>query len=124
MNNINYHNRHFVPKINSNNGEAGASTRFHYRQQGNVVWATYEGGSISFGTLVAKVNLDGSLDMRYSHVNKEGALMAGRCHSIPEVLADGRVRLYEKWRWTNGDESEGDSVIEEVRGQYHLSPRS
>jgi hypothetical protein len=30
-------------------------------------------------------------------------------------LPDGRVRLTEDWRWTNGDGSTGRSILEEVR---------
>jgi hypothetical protein len=114
MSDINYDNRYFVPKVNSANGEVNAGTLFHYRQRERVVWATYEGGDVQFGTLVARVSEDGSLDMRYSHVNREGELMTGHCRSVPEVLADGRLRLHERWRWTSGDESEGESIVEET----------
>ena len=40
--------------------------------------------------------------------------MTGECHSVPEILPDGRYRLREKWRWTCGDGSSGESVIEEL----------
>lgn len=40
--------------------------------------------------------------------------MTGRCHSVPEVLADGRIRLHEQWQWTSGNQSKGESVIEEI----------
>jgi hypothetical protein len=48
-------------------------------------------------------------------VNEAGQLMTGICHSRCEVLADGRYRLHESWRWTSGDGSQGQSVVEEVR---------
>lgn len=111
---VDYNERRFVSKNNSENGEVGADTVFHYRQRGDVVWATYEGGRVVFGTLVAKVEPDGSLDMRYQHVNRDGELMTGRCRSTPEVLPDGRLRLHESWQWTCGDRSEGQSVVEEI----------
>jgi len=115
MGDINYHNRYFAPTVNSANGEVSVGTLFHYRQRGRVVWATYEGGDVQFGTLVARVSSDGTLDMRYSHVNREGELMTGHYRSTPQVLADGRLRLHERWRWTSGDESEGESVVEETK---------
>lgn len=59
----NYHNRYFKSVNNSPNGEVGANTIFHYQQQGDMTWATYKGGSIVFGTLIAKVDADGGLDM-------------------------------------------------------------
>ena len=110
---INYDNRYFKSVKNSGTGEVGQETIFHYRQEGAIVWATYEGGQIELGTLVAKVNQDGSLDMRYHHVNIKDEIMTGRCKSKPETMPDGRLRLYETWQWTSGDLSSGESVIEE-----------
>lgn len=114
MRTIHYDGRRFQSVANTPNGEVSGATTFDYRQRGDVVWATYEGGGIALGTLVATVGADGGLDMRYSHVNDAGELRTGVCHSTPEVLADGRLRLHERWRWTGGDESEGTSIIEEV----------
>lgn len=111
---IHYDGRRFRPLSNSQTGEVGADTLFEYHQKGDVVWATYEGGAIRFGTLIATVDETGALDMRYHHVNAAGELMTGRCRSIPELLPDGRLRLHERWQWTSGDESSGESVIEEV----------
>jgi hypothetical protein len=111
---IDYHDRRFRPVVNTDNGEVSADTAFHYRQAGDVVWATYEGGPVRFGTLVAKADADGCLDMRYAHVNSDGQLMTGVCRSTPELLPDGRLRLHERWRWTSGDGSQGESTIEEI----------
>ena len=112
---INYHNRIFRSLSNTDNGEVGAETTFYYQQKDQIVSATYEGGSIRFGTLIAVVDEAGHLDMRYQHVNGKGELMTGRCHSIPELLPDGRLRLHETWQWTSGDHSAGQSVVEEVK---------
>jgi hypothetical protein len=115
MSPINYDNRRFVSVSNSGGGEVDPETIFHYRQEGSVVWATYRGGAILFGSLVATVDADGRLDMRYQHVNSAGELMTGKCRSTPEALPDGRLRLRESWQWTSGDFSQGESVIEEIR---------
>jgi hypothetical protein len=112
---IDYDGRRFRSLRNSETGEVDDQTRFEYRQRDGVVWATYEGGAIRFGTLIATVDPDGVLDMRYHHVNAAGELMTGRCRSTPELLPDGRLRLHERWQWTSGDGSEGESVVEEVR---------
>lgn len=111
---IDYDGRHFRSVSNSANGEVDAETRFTYHQQGDLVWATYTGGAIRFGTLVAIADARGRLDMRYSHVNADGELMTGVCTSEPELLPDGRLRLHERWRWTSGDYSEGTSIVEEI----------
>jgi hypothetical protein len=111
---FNYEGRVFHAVSNSANGEAGTETRFHYHQQENIVWAAYGGGKILLGNLLARVNTDGSLELRYQHLNQAGEFMTGECHSVPEILPDGRYRLHEKWRWTCGDGSSGESVVEEL----------
>ncbi|MEO7674414.1 MAG: n-acetylglutamate synthase, partial [Pyrinomonadaceae bacterium] len=58
--------------------------------------------------------LDGTLDIRYQHSTRRGELMTGECVSTPESLPDGRIRLKEQWRWTCGDLSSGESIIEEI----------
>ncbi|MFP5284731.1 MAG: n-acetylglutamate synthase [Thermoanaerobaculia bacterium] len=114
MGRIDYEGRRFRSVRNSSTGEVGAETVFEYHQRGDVVWATYEGGDIRFGTLIARVEGDGTLDMGYQHVNAGGELRTGVCRSTPEILPDGRVRLHERWQWTSGDRSRGESVVEEV----------
>ena len=113
--NINYDNRRFASVTNSATGEVSSETVFHYHQTGDLVWAEYKGGEIVFGNLIAKVDDKGNLDMRYQHLNAKGELMTGKCFSTPEILTDGRIRLYEKWQWTSGDFSSGESVVEEIK---------
>lgn len=111
---LNYHKKIFQSVSNTANGEVGEQTLFHYFQEGTIVWAEYAGGAIMKGFLIARMLENGVLDMRYEHINKEGELMTGKCCSRPEVLADGRIRLHEKWQWTSGDLSSGESVVEEI----------
>lgn len=111
---LNYDGRRFAPVATAENGDVDTSTRFDYRQRGDVVWATYRGGGVRMGTLVATVDARGGLDMRYSHVDAEGELRTGTCLSLPEVLPDGRLRLHETWQWTSGDGSSGTSTLEEI----------
>lgn len=110
---LNYHNKIFKSITNTANGEVGNETIFHYQQKGNVVWAEYSGGAIIKGFLVAKVLENSVLDMRYEHINEMGELMTGVCLSTPEILPNGLIRLHEKWHWTSGDFSSGESIIEE-----------
>jgi hypothetical protein len=113
---INYDGRRFRTVVNAETGNVTADTVFSYHQRGNLVWATYEGGGVQFGTLVALADEQGILDMRYQHVSQDGQLMTGVCRSVPEILPDGRLRLHETWQWTCGDHSCGTSVIEEISG--------
>jgi hypothetical protein len=112
---VSFDNRQFVASVNTPNGDCDAETHFHYRQQGARVWATYEGGRVQFGSLVAIGDPQGRLDMYYHHVDTRGRLRTGICQAMPEVLPDGRLRLHGQWQWTNGDRSAGRSVVEEIR---------
>jgi hypothetical protein len=112
---LNFDNRLFISAANTPNGDCGSETRFHYRQRGARVWATYGGGRVRFGSLVATGDQQGRLDMRYQHVDAGDHLRTGSCFSTPEVLSDGRLRLHEEWQWTNGDCSSGRSIVEEIR---------
>jgi len=111
---MNYHNKKFRPLSNSDNGESSDETIFHYKQQGNVLSAEYAGGKIKYGHLIALVDPDGNIDMRYHQINDKGELMTGICTSRPEVLENGKIRLHETWQWTSGDCSKGQSVLEEL----------
>ena len=115
MSRVNYDKKIFSLIGNSEKGEVSAETTFHYHQSNDLVWAEYNGGEIVFGSLLGKADEDGILDIRYQHLNKQGKLMTGVCRSTPEILPDGRIRLSEKWQWTSGDFSEGESVVEEIK---------
>lgn len=111
---ISYHNKKFCTLQNSNNGETSSETIFHYTQKGQVVQAFYEGGKIVAGHLIGIVDETGVIQMVYHQVNTDMELMTGKCISTPEILENGKIRLHEKWQWTSGDFSAGNSVIEEM----------
>ncbi|MDQ0967500.1 hypothetical protein QFZ20_002903 [Flavobacterium sp. W4I14] len=110
---INYNNKLFKPINNTENGETSNETIFRYKQTGNILTAEYAGGKIIFGHLIGLVDENGNIEMRYHQVNNQGELMTGICHSKPEHLANGKIRLHETWQWTSGDKSKGQSIIEE-----------
>ena len=114
MASINYHGRRFRPLSNSSNGQATDKTEFVYYQDGGLLTGTYGGGGIRHGQIVGTVNADGSLEFLYQHLTDDGELRSGLCVSHPEILPDGRVRLHEDWRWTSGDQSPGQSIVEEA----------
>lgn len=111
---MNYHNKKFKPVNNSENGETTEETIFLYQQKGNILTAKYSGGHIQQGHLIGLVDEQGNIDMRYHQVNTKGELMTGICHSTQKIMENGKIRLYEKWQWTSGDYSKGDSILEEV----------
>lgn len=111
---INYNNKKFRPVRNSESGESSSHTLFRYKQEGKIIYSNYEGGDIVTGHLLGLVSDNGEIHFSYHQINIAGELRTGSCHSIPELLKDGRIRLYETWTWTNGDKSHGKSVLEEV----------
>lgn len=111
---INYHGRTFAGVSNSPNGQVSGATMFHYKQHDDIVTADYLGGSILSGHMIGKVNDDSSIYFTYQHIDTNGHLKSGFCKSVPEVLPDGRIRLYEQWEWTYGGEGKGESVVEET----------
>lgn len=111
---INYHNKSFQVKANTDNGEVSNEMIFRYEQFGNVVQCAYSGAEIETGFLKGTVDEEGVITMSYEQVNRKGLSRTGICVSTPEILEDGRIRLHESWRWTNGDMSAGTSVLEEV----------
>ncbi len=110
---INYNNKIFRAASNAPNGETSSETVFHYKQEGNILTASYQGGKIVCGHLLGLVDDKGRIDMRYHQINDRGELMTGMCQSIPEMLANGKIRLHETWQWTSGDQSKGTSMLEE-----------
>lgn len=83
--NYNLEGKTFRSVANSDNGDVSGETVFHYRQQGTVVTATYSGGDVLAG------------------------------HLIAIVLPSGQLAFSEVWQWLSGDLSSGTSELEEVR---------
>ncbi len=103
--------RFFTAVENSPTGEVSGETVFGYHQKDNVIWAEYSGGSVVKGFLVGTMDEEHGLHFTYQHINSAGEIKSGACDSEPRV-ENGRLRFYEKWKWTTG--GEGTSVIEEI----------
>jgi hypothetical protein len=110
---VSYHGRKFAVRANAASADCTPETSFHYRQSGSRVWATYQGGSVRFGSLVAVTDASGGLDMRYHHVDRSDTLRTGVCYSRPEFLEGGRLRIHETWHRTS-DVLNGQSILEEI----------
>ena len=111
---VRYGGRRFRPVGAAGGGGAsGAGGPIgHYFQDGDLVWAEFSGGHLRTGRLVGRCRPDGSIDAAYCQVMADGDVVAGSCISTPAVLADGRLRLTERWRRLDG--TSGISEIEEV----------
>jgi len=111
---MNYNNKKFRPISNTDNGEISEETIFEYKQKDNILTSTYSGGQIQKGHLIGIDNNDGKIEMRYHQINLNGEFMTGICFSKPEIMDNGKIRLYESWKWTSGDKSKGNSILEEI----------
>jgi hypothetical protein len=83
-----------------------------YHQRGDLVWAEFDGGAVRLGRLAGHCSPDGTLAAGYVQVLMDGSTVSGEVVSTPVVQADGRIRLRERWRRSDG--STGISWIEEV----------
>ncbi len=111
---MNYNNKTFRPVQNSENGETTEETIFEYKQEGEILTSEYSGGQIKQGHLIGLVDKNGNIEMSYHQINTQGELMTGICFSKPEIMQNGKIRLYEIWEWTSGDHSKGNSILEEI----------
>ena len=92
---LNLNGKKFKSISCSENGEVSSSTIFEYRQKGSIIWATYEGGEILFGTLSGKMAKD-KLIFNYQNQNLDGNFKTGKCQSLVE-LKGGKLILKENW---------------------------
>jgi len=114
---IDYDGRTFRSAAAETADAGGAGPVGHYHQDGDVVWAEFAGGKVIRGSLVGSRRRDGVLDLAYCQLLSTGEVIAGRCTSVPTVLADGRVRLTEHWQRFGPGGDTGVSVIEEPARQ-------
>lgn len=54
------------------------------------------------------------VDFVYHHMNRYMMIKTGKCHSVPTVMENGKIKLLEQWEWTSGDFSKGESLLVEV----------
>ena len=100
--------------VNSPGGQVSPDTEFAFGQEGRVVHARYAGGGIALGFLVGVADGE-TIEFRYVHVDRQGAISSGHSIDTIEVLPDGRLRLHERWDWES-QQGSGTSVLEEIAG--------
>ncbi|CAM3840488.1 n-acetylglutamate synthase [Avibacterium endocarditidis] len=104
----------FAAVVNSESGEVSNQTRFHYFQQGTMIWAEYASGEIKKGFLIGKFISDDEISFTYQHLNQQLENRLGKCVSKISSLPSGKLRLNEQWQWLDGEQETGESVIEEI----------
>jgi hypothetical protein len=94
------------------NGVVDSETRLHFVQRGPKVAARYSGGNVPRGWLVGR--LAGS-ELAFRYVQREGSheIHAGRSVCTVDRLADGHIRITERFTWTSRSGS-GTNVFDEI----------
>jgi hypothetical protein len=105
-----YDGRRFSPMAST----PGEHPVAHYHQQADLVWGEFTGGDVRRGSLAGTSTPDGELRFAYCMVLAGGDIVTGRCRSIRETLADGRIRLVEHWERFGTDADSGVSYLEEL----------
>ena len=95
-------------------GEISTDLVFHYQQSGKVLTCQYAGGEVRAGQLLGKVDEQGHIEMSYHQINQKGEIRTGVCTSKPEIMPDGKIKLHESWRWTDGNGASGCSTLMEI----------
>jgi hypothetical protein len=108
---VHYDNRRFRV-ADASDGEVPTA---QYHQDGDVVWAEFAGGNVRRGSLAGTCDPDGVLRLAYCMVLDCGDVISGSCVSTPTILADGRIRLSERWERYGANAASGVSYLEEVR---------
>jgi hypothetical protein len=108
---INYDGRRFRPVAPGSDEERRVAV---YRQDGDLVWGEFSGGSARRGALAGSCRSDGTLEFAYCMVLASGEVISGRCVSTPLVLDDGRIRLEETWERYGRHADSGVSSLEEI----------
>lgn len=107
---IDYDGRRFRP------AEHGEDARIAvYRQDGDLVWGEFTGGTARRGALTGTCGPDGELDFAYCLVLETGEVISGHCTSVPRTLDDGRIQLDETWRRYGRHAATGVSRLYEIR---------
>jgi hypothetical protein len=94
-------------------GVVSAETRLQFAQRGGRVAARYAGGHVLRGWLAGR--WDGNvLHFRYVQREESAGIHAGQSVCVVEDGPDGRLRLFEHFKWSTRSGS-GVNIFEELR---------
>jgi hypothetical protein len=88
------------------------ATRFAFRERDGLVDAGYAGGEIVSGRLIGRRQGD-SLLGAYAQLHADGQLRTGTGTTQVERRDGDRLRLVERYRWSDG--AEGSNVLQSLR---------
>jgi hypothetical protein len=103
---------HMYVSSTAANGVVDSSTRLHFTQRGSKVAARYSGGNVTRGWLIGRL-AGAELTFRYAQREASSDLHHG--HSVCSIdrLADGHIRITERFTWASRSGS-GTNVFDEI----------
>ena len=102
------HDRRFVT-VGNPHGVIGADTVFHYRVDGPMISATYQGGRVHAGHVIARATGADTIETLYHSLTTDGELLSGWSRGRVGTDAAGRTTLAFEWGWLSGAEGGGES---------------
>lgn len=109
---VNFNNKIFYLQSNSVNGTSNSNTIFHYKQEANLVTATFSGGNVIYGSIVALHN-DSILEMAYQMLTVTKELKSGKAVAQISVTEDNKIQLTLDWVWLIEGNVRGESIYKE-----------
>jgi len=100
----------------------GTVARYH--QDGDLVWADFNGGKVRRGAVTGRCAPDGTLQLAYTMVLDTGEVIAGHTVNTPQRQPDGRLVLREEWQRLGRHAAHGVSFLEEVPSVVPVAGRT
>jgi len=107
--------RTFRALTNSGHGQSSSATEMLFTgDDDDYITATYAGGGVRLGQVLARRTTDDALDMHYHAGSTSGEIRAGHGRATFAADSQGRMRMFIEWQWLTGDHSPGHSEWAEV----------
>lgn len=107
-------NRTFRALSNSGHGQSNSATEMQFTGDEDYITATYAGGGVRLGQVLARRSADDALDMHYHAGSTSGVIRAGHGRATFAADGQGRMRMFIEWQWLTGDHAPGHSEWVEV----------
>lgn len=94
-------NRSFDLQSSSASVVAKEPTRFHYFEDGGVLWGDYAGDTVTLGRFAGK-RTGSDVELAFVHSTTTGKVVFGSARSVISREADGTFKLTEFFKGTDG----------------------
>ncbi|WP_066321388.1 hypothetical protein [Bacillus sp. FJAT-29814] len=105
----NFHNKIFISTTNKDKGDRTSETTFYFKQNKNIVKATYNGRNIVYGELIGMFNDQGVLNAAFNQLNAASQFVGGTC-----ILRPMERTLRGVWTYVGENTVEKELILEEL----------